>query len=151
MSAKSRMCTGAGAAAIAMLAVCAAGCAPRADDDASVEVLRRVVEGAARGTAIEQVVVDADIASRLPQSAPGLPPLSVGAADLERSSRSLREGQLAITQFSIEGDHAEVETRTVTGQTHAPNSGLDCGERQTMRLVRKSGEWSIQERQLLRC
>lgn len=136
-----------GAGFVVLLAACSDGSNPE-----STEILKSVVQATRVPQKVTTIVIDGDLSGIPAASSPLLPPVRRGASDLERTTTSLKPGELAIVGFHQDGDEARVKTRSVTAATHRPGSALDCGTAQTFVLRRgPQGDWTVVEIQGLNC
>lgn len=136
-----------GAGALVLLAACGSGTTAE-----STKILESVVQATRTPQKVSALVIDGDLADLQAAASPSLPPVRRGVSDLDRSTTSLKPGELAIVAFTQQGDAARVETRSVTAATHRPGSGLDCGTSQTFVMQRsEAGEWKVVEVQGLNC
>lgn len=116
------------------------------------DVIKAVLASLRTPQSVTQVVVDADVSRGDLEAATGLPPVRVGPADLDRNTRSLKAGELALVGLRVNGREAEVDTRSVSAHTHQPGATLDCGNAQTFVLTQDvNGQWKVAETRITQC
>lgn len=115
-------------------------------------ILKAVLASVRTAEPITDIVVDADVPSGDLQAAAGLPQLRTGPAELDRDTRSLKPGGLAVVGLRVNGRKAEVDTRSVSAHTHRPGATLDCGTAQTFLFTQDTaGRRGVSETRITQC